>query len=202
MSGKGGGMFGYNSDWWNMVMLGTLVVAALAAVAVAFVTYAVIDTQKREAVANAQEFERYKLSVESKVSDAKKDADNAHLETERLRAQVAWRRISPDQHARLIDALSMHRFSMYFEYSQSDPEATQFAEDIFKSLKDTPGITVYPPHPLVMPPAPPGVTVSGTDGPDKIALQSALTKAGIEFTIGANMAGEPRISVGSKPTPF
>jgi hypothetical protein len=189
------GMFGYNSDWWNTVVLIALAVAAFAAAATVFATYAVITTQKREADENAQQFERYKLSVEGKVADAK-------LETERLRAQVAWRRISPEQHIGLAQVLSIHGFAMYFEYSQSDPEATQFAEDIYKSLTSISGMTVYPPHPLVLPPAPPGLTVLGTDGSEKTALESALTSAGIPFTVSAATSGAPRLSVGSKPSPF
>jgi len=195
-------MFGYNSDWWNTALLIALAATVLAAVAVAFTTYAVINTQKRKAIESAQEFERYKVGVEERVADAKRDAANAHLETERLRSQVAWRRISQGQHDKLVQALSSRRFSMYFEYSQADPEATQFAEDVFRTLKDIPSINVYPPHPLVVPPAPSGVTVSGADGPDKEALESALTSAGINFKVGNNTNGEPRLSVGSKPTPF
>jgi hypothetical protein len=175
-------MFGYNSDWWNTVVLFALAVAALAALATAFATYAVITTQKREAEENARQFERYKLSVESKVADAK-------LETERLRAKVAWRRISPEQRTRLAEVLSVHGFAMYFEYSQSDPEAAQFAEDIYKSITIISGMTVYPPHPLVLPPAPPGLTVSGTDGSEKTALESALTSADIPFTVSAAPPG-------------
>lgn len=195
-------MFGHNSDWWNAALLIALGATVLAAVAVAFTTYAVINTQKREAIASAQEFERYKIGVEERVADAKKNAENAHLETERLRSQVAWRRISQEQHDILVHALSGHSFSMYFEYSQADPEATQFAEDIFRTLKDAPSINVYPPHPLVIPPAPTGVTVSGSPDPDRAVLESALTSANIQFRVGDNVTGEPRLSVGSKPTPF
>jgi hypothetical protein len=43
---KARGRFGYNSDWWNTVVLFALAVAALAALATAFATYAVITTQK------------------------------------------------------------------------------------------------------------------------------------------------------------
>ena len=137
-----------------------------------------------------------------RAANSEKDAANARLETERLRAQVAWRRVSLEQHAKLVEALSTHCFSMYFEFSQADPEATQFAEDIFKSLKAIPGINVYPPHPLTVPPAPSGVTVSGAESSDRTALESALLKAGIKYRTSNDIAGEPRLSVGSRPTPF
>ena len=192
---KGGGVFGYNSDWWNVALIVGLIATALAAVAVCFTTYGVVYTQKIEAAEKDRVLERYKLDADKKIADAK-------LETERLRAQVAWRRISPEQHSKLIKALSGNSFAMYFEFSQSDPEATQFAEDIYKCIVSIPGITVYPPHPLVLPPAPRGLTVSGTDGVDKTALESALTSAELEFTVSGASEGAVRLSVGSKPSPF
>jgi hypothetical protein len=45
-------------------MLIALGIAALAALAVAFATYAVINTQKRGAAADARKFEQYKLGVD------------------------------------------------------------------------------------------------------------------------------------------
>lgn len=139
--------------------------------------------------------------ADARAAEANKKAEEERLERLKLEAKVSWRRLSPEQHDKLVQALSAHSFAMYFEYSQSDPEAVQFAEDIFKSLKDAAGITVYP-HPLVLPPAPPGVTVSGSLGEDKKALEFALTRAGIKFKSDGNSTGVPRISIGSKPSPF
>lgn len=140
--------------------------------------------------------------ADARAAEANKKAEEERVERLKLEAKVSWRRLSPEQHGNLVKALSNCLFSMYFEYSQSDPEAVQFAEDIVKSLKDASGINVYPPHPLTMPPAPSGVTVSGSPSINRAALESALVSAGIKFRVGENATGEPRISVGSRPSPF
>ncbi len=222
-------LLGHGSDWWNGAMLASLGVAALAAVLVAMATAGVIEVQKREANSAKSELERYKLGVSSQVAEAKreglaagktatdaelkaaqaneraamleKDAAEARLETERLKEQVAWRRVSKEQHAEIVNALAGRHFAIFLEFSQSDPEATQFADDLFRSLKNA-GVTVYPPHPLVMPPAPLGVTISGANGADKEALKAALLTAKIVFATGTNTEGPPRLSIGSKKAPF
>jgi hypothetical protein len=141
-------------------------------------------------------------NLNERAAVLEKEAELAKLETEKLKRQVSWRRITQEQQLEIQHALTGYSFSMYFEYSQSDPEATQFAEDIFKSLKSSPGINVHQPHPLVLPPAPPGVTISGSNGANRNALEKAMISAGIKFVTVNNSSGEPRISIGSRLSPF
>jgi hypothetical protein len=159
------------------------------------------DIKIVEAKTDAARATEHAALANERAAEANKKAEKERLERIKLEVKVAWRRLSPEQHEKMVNALSDQRFSMYFEYSQSDPEAVQFAEDIFKSLKVVTGINVYPPHPLTMPPAPPGITVSGSPNQNKSALESALKSAGIKFR-GVDTNGEPRISIGSKPSPF
>jgi hypothetical protein len=63
-------MFGQDSGWWNVALLTSLAIAALASAGTVFATYAVITTQNAEAKAAADSFARYKLGVEARVAEA------------------------------------------------------------------------------------------------------------------------------------
>ena len=75
-------------------------------------------------------------ALEAQAATAQRDAEQARLEQKKIEAAVAWRRLTAEQHKKLLDVLASAKFSMHLEYSQSDPEATQFADDIFRTLKE------------------------------------------------------------------
>ena len=91
-------------------------------------------------------------ALEKEAARLIKEAEEAKLETERLKAQTAWRRLSPDQQKTIVDDLSGKTLAIHFDYSQNDPEAMQFSEELLKVIRDA-GIIAYT-HPLVAPPAP------------------------------------------------
>ena len=214
-------MLGLNLHAWEMLLVFSLVVVALATVFVVALT-------RKEASEIKREYDTYKLTVDAKVAEAKaegikageaagdalaraaalekeaarltKEAEEAKLETERLKAQVAWRHLSPDQGKTIIDDLSGKTFAIHFDYSQNDPEAMQFSEDLLKTIREA-GIVTYT-HPLVAPPAPPGVIIFGTENdPAYQALKSALERANVQFKL-APRNGPTRLSIGSKLAPF
>jgi len=214
-------MLGLNLHAWEMLLVFSLVVVALATVFVVALT-------RKEASEIKREYGTYKLTVDAKVAEAKaegikageaagdalaraaalekeaarltKEAEEAKLETERLKAQVAWRHLSPDQSKTMIDDLSGKTFAIHFDYSQNDPEAMQFSEDFLKTIREA-GIVTYT-HPLVAPPAPPGVIIFGTENdPAYQALKSALERANVQFKL-APRNGPARLSIGSKLAPF
>ena len=214
-------MLGLNLHAWEMLLVFSLVVVALATVFVVALT-------RKEASEIKREYDTYKLTVDAKVAEAKaegikageaagdalaraaalekeaarltKEAEEAKLETERLKAQVAWRHLSPDQSKTMIDDLSGKIFAIHFDYSQNDPEAMQFSEDFLKTIREA-GIVTYT-HPLVAPPAPPGVIIFGTENdPAYQALKSALERANVQFKL-APRNGPARLSIGSKLAPF
>ena len=76
----------------------------------------------------------------------------------------------------------------------------QFSEDLLKAIREA-GIVTYT-HPLVAPPAPPGVIIFGTENdPAYQALKSALERANVQFKL-APRNGPARLSIGSKLAPF
>jgi hypothetical protein len=214
-------MLGLNLHAWEI-----LLVFSLAAVAVA--TVFVVALARKEASEIKREYDTYKLTVDAKVAEARvegikageaagnalaraaalekeaaklaKEAEEAKLETERLKAQVAWRHLSPDQSKLIIGDLYGKTFAIHFDYSPNDPEAMQFSEDLLKAIKEA-GIVTYT-HPLVAPPAPPGVIIIGTENdPAYQALKSALERANVQFKL-APRNGPTRLSIGSKLAPF
>jgi hypothetical protein len=214
-------MLGLNLHAWEILMVFFLAAFVLSTVFVMALT-------RKEAAEIKREYETYKLAVDAKVADAKaegikagetvgdalvraaklekdaarltREAEEATLETERLKAQVAWRHLSPDQQKIIVDDLSGKTLAIHFDYSQNDPEAMQFSEDLLKAIRGA-GIIAYT-HPLVAPPPPPGVIIFGTvDDPACQALKSALERANVQFKL-APRNGPARLSIGSKLAPF
>ena len=139
-------------------------------------------------------------TLEKEAAKLTKEAEEAKLETERLKAQVAWRHLSADQRKNIVDDLSGKTLAIHFDYSQNDPEAMQFSEDLLKAIRDA-GIVAYT-HPLVAPPAPPGIVIFGTENdPAFQGLKSALERANVQFKL-APRNGPTRLSIGSKLAPF
>ena len=103
------------------------------------------DAKAAEANKIAEVATKNAATANERAAGLEKEAALAKLETEKLKSQVAWRRVTKEQQLKISRALNGHLFSMYFEYSQSDPEATQFAEDIFLSLKSASSVNVHPP---------------------------------------------------------
>jgi hypothetical protein len=66
---------GHNGEWWDFWLIVSVVAAALVATAIGVTTAGSIISHKREAASAEQEFALYKLTVDAKVADAKKDDD-------------------------------------------------------------------------------------------------------------------------------
>ncbi|MCA1827925.1 MAG: hypothetical protein ABR567_22445 [Myxococcales bacterium] len=63
------------------------------------------------------------------------DVKTAHLEQVAERQQQ-WRRVTPEQHASLIESLHGESFEAWVSFVGIDPEATEFHADIQQALKD------------------------------------------------------------------
>ncbi len=125
--------------------------------------------------------------------------EKARLEHEQTRSVVAWRRISPDQHAKLVKALRGYSIKVNVLSPANDPEAAQFAADIVKTLTDG-GVTAN--AATAMFPIPIrglGMTMTSSDA--GTALYMALKGAGFEVK-DLPKKDPVMIVVGSKPTAF
>jgi hypothetical protein len=146
-------LLGHDSDWWNVAMLISLGVAALVAVFVAAATTGVIIVQKREAVAAKDELDRYRLTVDGRIADARKEgiaageaaggvllkaaeanerAAKAELELAKYRS---GRSITPEQHRILVERLKISaKGRVIVKPNFLNSEATRFANQISQVL--------------------------------------------------------------------
>jgi hypothetical protein len=95
-SGKVKRMLGLDLDGWNTVMVVLLWITACAATAVGITQSVIIKLQKAAEQATKDEYELYKLTVESKVEDARGEgiaagqaAGNALVRAAELEKQAA-----------------------------------------------------------------------------------------------------------------
>lgn len=222
-------MLGLDLDTWNTLMISGLILAAVAAVVIGLSTWLVIKLQKSEAINAAVEFERYKVGVAAQVAEAKKegieagkaasdalvraaelekDAANARLETEKIKAVVAWRMI-PSANAAILEKLLSHKAgSVNLRYMDGDPEALYLAIQISQILAKAhwqvaPG-AIKPANTIVF-----GIMLPPEVGIDADALAAALKAAKIEFSRGSVPAagvsfgvhkidGAPTLIIGSR----
>ncbi len=76
-----------------------------------------------------------------RAQQANAEQEKARLQLEQVRTLSAARRLSPEQHAKIVKSLNGHPMTVNLLSPNNDAEAAQFAEDISQTLKDA-GITV------------------------------------------------------------
>jgi hypothetical protein len=226
-------MLGLSLHAWENVMVLFLGVAAIAAAFVGISTYAVVQLQKQEAADAKKEFDAYKLTVEGQVSDAKKEgieagktagnavlraaelekeAANARLQTEQIKAVVAWRTIPPAVAAELERILAEKPGSVNLRWMDGDPEAMflaiQFSQILAKAKWQLAPGAVKPANTIMF-----GISLPDADGVDAQTLRTAFSSAhlpfstdsapsggGLSFNI-ATIAGAPTLMIGSRTPP-
>jgi hypothetical protein len=86
-----------------------------------------------------------------RLAEANERAANAELETEKLRAQFSWRRLSANAIKQISDSLAKSKHSkpevaywhMSITYFASDPEASNFAHELGLSFQDNGWVVEY-----------------------------------------------------------
>lgn len=136
-------------------------------------------------------------NARERAAKLEKDAEEARRETERLKETLAWRELKPSQVDAIKAALAGARFEIPLSFTQSDPEATAFANQLADALVAG-GISVTTQPTVWVGDTVFGVRISQTPGGNAERLAAALAAAGIEFTYSAPTA-ELRMSVGTKP---
>jgi hypothetical protein len=68
---------GHNGEWWDICLMAAAGLAGLVGVAIGISTAGSIVSHKREALAAEQSLEKYKLTVDGRVADAKKEGIEA-----------------------------------------------------------------------------------------------------------------------------
>lgn len=108
-------LLGHDSDWWNGVMLWSLIAAAFVAALVAAATTGVVVVTKRENAA-----------AKLRIATLENSTAEARAEAERLKSLVNWREVNADTLTQLITDLAALKGSVTFAYVQNDPEVINF----------------------------------------------------------------------------
>jgi hypothetical protein len=144
-------------SWWaNWILVGALMVGVAATYAIVVSGNIKEANLKRELKEKDDALETYKLTVDGKVADAKregieagktagdalvraagleKEAATARLETEKLKQVVAWRTLSPDVRAKLDKVLASKPASVNLRYMDGDPEAMYLGVQMTEVLR-------------------------------------------------------------------
>lgn len=220
---KGAGM-GMSSElaaivgfWANWVLLAALIIGAVAT-GVVIITGIVKDSA----------FEKYKLSVDAKVADAKSaglaagltaghaqaavDVANveiakqktltaqAQLETERLKAQLAWRTLTPSQFSGLVSVLSSAPLAVSIGHVASDPESTAFSAQLWDAFHRAGLARIGGNNANLSTDLPAsGIVLSGRRA-DMARMQQALVQAGVASVVITEPAdADLSVFVGIKP---
>jgi len=198
-------VLGLDLHSWEQLMLFSLGIAGLIAVAVFITTASVVILQRHETAEAKRELDEYKLTVESKVADAKKEgieagrtagnallraaelekeAEAAKLQTEQLKQVVAWRTISPETAQALVKSLGARPGSVNLRYMDGDPEALFLAIQISQILekakwKMAPG-AIKPAGTIIF-----GLALPDSNGEDALTLRQSFSAVHLAFSSNA-----------------
>ena len=111
------------AETWDRLMVGSLILGALAATAIVVTTQRSIKWNGAVREKDAEAFEKYKVDAGERTATLEKAAQDARLETELIKARVAWRTLPPDQLQSLTSILAATNGSVTLAYVQNDPEA-------------------------------------------------------------------------------
>jgi hypothetical protein len=124
--------FGHNGEWWDFWLIVSVVIAALAAVAIGIFTTGSIVSHKREALAADAALDRFKLETEARISDSNARALEAQLALEKYKAP---RKISVDQRNSIAEEMKKFTGQQFFGMVASDvPDAWDIWREISLSL--------------------------------------------------------------------
>jgi hypothetical protein len=139
--------------------------------------------------------------LEKRAAELENEAAQARAETERIKGQLAWRRVSKVQHDAIVARLFGKSITFSsFAWTGMDTEAGLFAGELWRTLSDA-GVKLN-----LNLPSPPlsglGVVVSDAgETPAFLDVTAALSAAGIPFVHGSDTP-HLQIFVGSKPPGF
>lgn len=190
---------------YNLAVIGLVIGAVITIVSTITLIWV---AQIKDGFANEHVAKAIALSDQAKADAAKANertamlllqAQQIRLEQEKTKALQGWRRVSADQHQKIVKALHGQVLTVVLVVINNDPEAAQFAADLGKTLKDA-GATVN--STISMFPAPfRGLGMSMTTSGAGAVLYAALRGAG--FAIKDLPERDPvMIFVASKPPAF
>ncbi len=158
-----------------------------------------IFAQSEQAKADAARANERAAEFLLRAQQASAEQEKARLQLEHVRSLSAWRRVSAEQHEKIVNSLHSHPVTVNLLSPGNDPEADQFAADIAETLKMA-GVNVNASTSMLpIPIRGLGMSMSSSEGAK--ALYLAFRGAG--FEVKDLPEKEPvMIVVGMKPPAF
>ena len=199
------------ADWANIAFIGSLVVGVASTILIVWM--AGVKEAYWESARQASEERIAELTTKGDEARADIAKANVHIaeanarvaEAEKqnldLRAKIASRRITAEQHKLLVEELAKSP-SLFDIALMGDPESVLFASDILKTFADA-GWTVGQKE-LPLGEIWTGLVLFQTDDPAGSRILQAFISAEVEFSIGDAAHKRPKatIMVGNKRSSF
>ena len=137
---------------------------------------------------------------EAQTAKANAEAAQARLEQERLKSQMAWRRVSAAHAQKMVQVLRGTKLETWDTFVGSDPEATLYREDV-NAVLEAAGVKTkfYSGYARAI-----GLGVRGGTAEQRAALVQAFEAAGLQVINSTDPGfgkNELEVLVGSKPPP-
>lgn len=209
--------WGHDLRWWrdlaNVVMVWSLIVGAIGAAGVVVSTKLALDwsseiekydgavTDLKVAAANeaAGGANQKAAQANERAANLENEAAQARLETERLRRDFANRRLTKEQHDKIVSILSKEPATFDVEFMQ-DSESVLYANDVLKTLTDAGWHVGQKTTPLGV--FWTGLVLCETNDPAAVRLAKALVVAHVPFSIGTQRTERLLVVFGGKPAVF
>ncbi len=132
---------------------------------------------------------RLEVEANERIADAERRTAEAVLETEKLKAQFAWRSVPTEKAHAQLDELRAGTGSVWIEYMNGDPESLRFAQQfvgLFSAVKWTVGLRGGTGNDLAF-----GVIIPSPAG-ESAGLTAFIAHSFLKSGIGFNIAPLPR----------
>jgi hypothetical protein len=184
---------------WGLSFVSSDFVALLfgvIAVVALYVSATTSDKRIADAQARAATLEVEAAKLRQTTVGLELDLEKERALRVKMQKEIAWRRISANQQAKLVEMLRDHPFTVSVQAVAGDPESTLYGDDIRRTLRAA-GFTVSaalknfsgPMH---------GLGLSANPPEQRSLVASAFKAADVEFGDDATPASEVTIIVGSK----
>ena len=156
------------------------------------------EAETFRAVADAASANKGAARANERTALLENEAEQARLETERLRQQMAWRRLNEGQIRKIASGVAGLAIPLQLTGIANDPESMLFASDIRRALL-TAGIKTPINSAVIAGAVVVGIIIRGPKD-DALRVGQAFAAAGLDVQV-KEQDGDLEILVGSKPPP-
>jgi hypothetical protein len=211
-------LWGYSLEFWDwlgvrlmFVGAGVGVFALFVSLISAYLLYRVADAAQSELQSKTSSLDGEVARQKTRAAELEKEAANARLQTEQIKAVVAWRTIPPAAASELEKALATNPGSVNLRWTDGDPEALffafQFSQIFSKARWQVAAGTLKLSNALVF-----GIRLPDDAGSGQV-LRAAFSTANIGFSteplpggmtmefMTSTIQGAPILVIGSRPPP-